>query len=604
MESEISPLLVEFRKLLVENKLDAYVIPRTDPHDSEILPSCDERLKFISSFSGSNGIAVISNDQALMWTDSRYYLQAPQELQPGWQMMKMAREEIQWSQWLIKNIPQGGRVGVNPFLMNSDGFTRHEKNLKDKGIELVPLVKDLVEELWKDRPAISRDPVFILENKYSGKPASEKLTIIGEKLQALGATSYIVTSLEEIAWVLNLRGSDCESTPYFTSYLVLNYQEGSSTGTLYIIREKVPAEVEEYLKTLNITLKGYDQVLGDVAAIEGVVYVDKSIANHALCNALKDKKGSVTSKPNIIDKLKAIKNSTEIQGFTDCHVRDGAAVTSYFAWVERALTLEQRKDLDEYNATLKLNQLRYEKQLNKGLSFPAISSIGPNAAIVHYNPKEGSAARLNVDQIYLLDSGGQYLDGTTDVTRTTHFGIPSAEEKDAYTRVLLGNLDVERVVIPNDGSHGGADIDVLARRHLWNAGLDYGHGTGHGVGHFLNVHEGPHGISKYRTIAFEEGMIVTNEPGYYKEGGFGIRIENILVVEKRGDGAFLGFRNITLVPYERNLINLDLLSDVDIDYIDRYHKRVYDTLSHIYKETHDNISLNYLSQKCAPLHAK
>jgi len=483
--------------------------------------------------------------------------------------------------------------------MNSDAFLRHEKTLKEKGIELVPLVKDLVEELWKDRPAFSKDPVFILEAKYSGKPASEKIAEIGEKIKALGATSYIVTNLEEIAWTLNLRGSDCESTPYFTSYLVLNYQGGVSS--LYINHEKVPAEVEEYLRTLNISIKPYDQILKDVAAIEGVVYIDKSLANHALCGALKDLKSSVTSKPNIIDKLKAIKNPVEIQGFIDCHVRDGAAVTTYFAWLERSLGLEQRKDLDEYNATLKLNQLRYEKQLNKGLSFPAISSIGPNAAIVHYNPKEGSATRLNLDQIYLLDSGGQYLDGTTDVTRTTHFGTPTAEEKDAYTRVLLGNLDVERVVIPNDGSHGGADIDILARRHLWEAGLDYGHGTGHGVGHFLNVHEGPHGISKYRTQAFEEGMIVTNEPGYYKEGGFGIRIENILVVEKRGDGTFLGFRNVTIVPYERKLINLDLLSDSDIEYIDRYHKRVYDTLAHIYKETHDNISLNYLSEKCAPL---
>jgi len=604
MASEVAAKLVNLRKLLTQHNLDVYLINRADPHMSEYLPACDDRLKFISSFSGSNGFALVTQDEALLWTDSRYFIQAPLELEKGWKMMKMLKGEIQWNDWILKNVKENGVVGYNPFLLKADTVETHKKKFAAKKIDLKPIDEDLIEQIWSDRPAKPKDPLFIHEDTYVGRTAQEKIQDIGKELKSTGASHYIVTGLEEIAWTLNLRSNDSENTPFFIAYLVLNFDFNEQTqfkGTLYVLEEKVTAEVSEHLKKLNIQVKSYSEILNDVAKINATIYLDTSIGNSALYNAIQDKSKVVKSDPNIIVKLKGIKNAREIQGFADCHLRDGAAIVSYLAWLDHALNVEKRTDLDEYNVCDKLAALRSEQKLNKGLSFSTISSIGANGAIVHYRPIEGKCAKINTNEVYLLDSGGQYLDGTTDTTRTTHFGTPTQEEKDAYTRVLLGNLDVERVTFPNDGTYSGADIDILARRHLWAVGLNYGHGTGHGVGYFLNVHEGPHGISKFRTYPLKEGMIVTNEPGYYKEGSFGIRIENILVVETRRDGAFLGFRNITNVPYERNLIDVKLLRKEDIEHINNYHQQVYENLEPFLKEKNDQIALKWLKEKTQKL---
>mmetsp|Transcript_30190 Transcript_30190/g.29865 ORF Transcript_30190/g.29865 Transcript_30190/m.29865 type:complete len:343 (-) Transcript_30190:34-1062(-) len=306
-------------------------------------------------------------------------------------------------------------------------------------------------------------------------------------------------------------------------------------------------------------------------------------------------------KESIITNLKAIKNSTEIQGFRNSHIRDGVAVCKYLAWLGKEL--EDGHIHNEYEAALKLNQYRSEEDLNMGLSFANISCSGPNASFIHYHPEPDNSSEIKKDQIYLLDSGGQYLDGTIDTTRTVHYGNPTDWEKECYTRVLLGNLDLERVVWPY-GTWGisGADLDILARRRLWKKGLDFQHGTGHGVGHYLNVHEGPQGISRARKIQLEEGMNVTNEPGYYEKGNFGIRIENVMFVAKHPTiENFLCFENVTRVPYDKNLILLSMLNDEDKAYINAYHQIVYDTLSPILRSRNDDFTLNWLEKATSPI---
>jgi len=366
------------------------------------------------------------------------------------------------------------------------------------------------------------------------------------------------------------------------------------------LEEKVDEKAREYLKSLNIHVKPYITVGEELGHVDKKIFINKTSCNAAVFGYLPDK-SLVTTGASIIEHLKGVKNPREIQGFKDCHIRDGAAIVSYLAWLEHQLNHEKKTDIDEYNGALHLLELRKKQKWNKGQSFTTISSAGKNAAIVHYHPEKGKSAIINNGEIYLLDSGGQYLDGTTDTTRTTHFGNPTDEERDAYTRVLLGNFDIERLVFPNNGTIHGGDIDVLARRHLWAKGLDYGHGTGHGVGYFLNVHEGPHGISKYRTEPFVEGMIVTNEPGYYKTDFFGIRIENVLLLVKKGDGKFMGFENLTVVPYERKLIDLSLLTKADIDMVNQYHAKVFDIIAPQLEEQGDKIGLEWLKHKTQPL---
>ena len=603
MASEIAAKLVNLRKLLTKHNLDVYLINRADPHMSEYLPACDDRLKFISSFTGSSGFGLVTQNDALMWTDSRYFIQAPLELEPGWKMMKMLKGEIQWQDWVIQNVKENGVIGYNPFLLKADTVEAVTKKFSPKKLNLLPVEEDLIERIWEDRPIKPKDPLFIHEETYVGQSAEQKIKNIAKELKATNATTYIVTHLEEIAWTLNLRSNDSENTPFFISYLVLNFDysgEVKFNGTLYVLQEKVTEQVRSYLKALNIEVKNYEDILKDVANVKSTVYLDTSIANAALYNVISDKSKIVKSDPNIIVKLKGVKNAREIQGFTESHIRDGAAIVSFLAWLDHGINVDKRTDLDEENVCDKLADLRKEQELNRGISFNTISSIGGNAAIVHYRPQKDKCAKMNNTQIYLLDSGGQYLDGTTDTTRTTHFGTPTQEEIEAYTRVLLGNLDVERIIFPNDGTYSGADIDILARRHLFEVGLNYGHGTGHGVGYFLNVHEGPHGISKFRNAPLKEGMVVTNEPGYYKEGAFGIRIENMLVVEKKREG-FLGFKNFTVVPYERKLIDLKLLGKNDVEHINQYHQYVYDTLEPLLKKRNDDIAINWLKEKTQKL---
>eukprot|EP00358_Blepharisma_japonicum_P006562 CAMPEP_0202940690 /NCGR_PEP_ID=MMETSP1395-20130829/821_1 /ASSEMBLY_ACC=CAM_ASM_000871 /TAXON_ID=5961 /ORGANISM="Blepharisma japonicum, Strain Stock R1072" /LENGTH=580 /DNA_ID=CAMNT_0049635313 /DNA_START=41 /DNA_END=1783 /DNA_ORIENTATION=+ len=579
---------------MIELGLNAYFLPHSDPHRNEYLSDHDKRIGFITGFKGSNAHTLITQEQALLWTDGRYWQEAEKELYEGWNLMKITSGVPTYYEWCIQNLPKDSIIGYDPSIVTADAAINRTKYFVDKGYQFLPIERNIVNEIWENRPELSQEPIIIFDEKYAGESFTKKIKRVAEEMG--DKNFYLVTALDEIAWTLNLRGKDVEYNPVFFSYLILEKRGEENKIHLFVNEGKV-ANIREYLEGNRIQIYPYESASSFLSAIEESVIVDSTSCNYQLFKSIKNPE----KKESIITNLKAIKNSTEIQGFRNSHIRDGVAVCKYLAWLGKEL--EDGHIHNEYEAALKLNQYRSEEDLNMGLSFANISCSGPNASFIHYHPEPDNSSEIKKDQIYLLDSGGQYLDGTIDTTRTVHYGNPTDWEKECYTRVLLGNLDLERVVWPY-GTWGisGADLDILARRRLWKKGLDFQHGTGHGVGHYLNVHEGPQGISRARKIQLEEGMNVTNEPGYYEKGNFGIRIENVMFVAKHPTiENFLCFENVTRVPYDKNLILLSMLNDEDKAYINAYHQIVYDTLSPILRSRNDDFTLNWLEKATSPI---
>ncbi|CAG9330698.1 unnamed protein product [Blepharisma stoltei] len=590
----MSNSLTLLRSKITELGLNAYFLPHSDPHRNEYLSAHDKRIDFITGFKGSNAHTLITQEQALLWTDGRYWEEAEKELYEGWNLMKITSGVPTYYEWCIQNLPKDSIIGYDPSIVTADAAITRTKYFADKGYQFLPVERNPVNEMWENRPELSQEPIIIFDEKYAGESFTEK---IGRIAAEMGEKNfYLVTALDEIAWTLNLRGKDVEYNPVFFSYLILE-KRGEDNKIHLFVNERKIENIREYLEGNRVQIYPYEEAPSFLSAIEEGVITDSSSCNYQLYKAIKHPE----KKESIIAPLKAIKNSREIQGFRESHIRDGVAVCKYLAWLGKEL--EDGQIHNEYEAALRLNQFRSEEDLNMGLSFSNISCSGSNASIIHYHPEPDNSSEIKKDQIYLLDSGGQYLDGTIDTTRTMHYGNPSDWEKECYTRVLLGNLDLERVVWPH-GTWGitGADLDILARRRLWNKGLDYQHGTGHGVGHYLNVHEGPQGISRARKVELKEGMNVTNEPGYYEKGHFGIRIENVMFVTKHPTiENFLCFENVTIVPYDKNLILLSMLNAEDKAYINAYHKRVYDTLSPILSFRNDDFTLNWLEKATSPI---
>lgn len=548
-------------------------------------------MPYLSGFTGSNGQIVVTADHALLWTDGRYFIQAEKELGEGWTMMKLMVGCPRYFDWLTTNCPPGSRIGYDPYLLPANAAKNRTTSFESSGLHFVPIEVNLVNVIWADRPPLSTFPVRLHDLTFTGTDMQGKFNLLRPTFEA-NKSNYLFTSLlDEIAWILNLRGSDIEYNPVFFAYLLICRKENTFESVLFINPEKVTEEVSTYLTGNNVKIQGYDTVAGTLEGIGESVMVDSDELNSAIHGFVK----SPVNVPQVITKLKGVKSERETQGMKACHVRDGKAVVRYLAWLELQLK-SGRTDLTEWSAALQLERFRSEEQYFQGLSFETISAVGANAAIIHYAPHESTAATISLDHIYLLDSGGQYLDGTTDITRTVHYGTPSSKEKECYTRVLLGNLDLCRLKWPK--GLAGEDMDVLARRWLWSAELDYNHGTGHGVGYFLNVHEGPHGIGKHWSVPLETGMHVTDEPGYYEQGSFGIRIEDVLVVQPL-NGRFLSFENITICPYDKNLLDLSLLSPQDISYIDSYHNRVWNLLSPLLTE--DQTALAWLRTATSPI---
>jgi Xaa-Pro aminopeptidase len=499
-------------------------------------------------------------------------------------------------EYLSKTLPTGSRVGIDPKLVSKGTAQRYASQLEAHGHKLVYVDNNLVDEVWGSdsthtRSPASTQPIVPHPISYSGCSTDEKLQIIREAMKQEQTDILVVAALDEIAWVLNIRGSDIPFNPVVISYALI----GQECVKFFVDETKVTNELRTHLGN-HIQILPYGAIFEELHKLDSFtrLWLD-SRSSVALFNATKCEL-VVKSTPIVLQK--AIKNQTELEGMRQSHIRDAAALIKFFAWLEREMQ-QGNTHLDECSVADKLFEFRSKQRDFVSLSFETIAGSGPNGAIIHYKPEKDTCAKIE-KKMFLCDSGGQYKDGTTDVTRTLHFGTPSQHERECYTRVLMGHIALGSITFPG-GYTTGKDVDLLARMHLWQIGLDYAHGTGHGVGAFLNVHEGPHGISSRAASAavpFACGMIVTNEPGYYEEGNFGIRIENVMAVipvATQYGTDFFGFEQVTLVPYEANLLELPLLTERDMICINAYHKKCEELVGPLLND--DPLALNWLKKR-------
>lgn len=567
------------------------------------------RRAYISGFDGSAGRAIITMDAASMFTDGRYFLQASQQMDDNWTLMKQGLPGVPtWDKYLTDNLPVGTRVGIDPTLLSSAAAESLQSELQGKGGDLVAIEDNLVDLAWaKERPGRPTDKVFIQDIKYSGESHVDKIGRVRKELESQNVDGLVVAALDEIAWLFNLRGCDIAYNPVFFAYALVTKDD----VTLYIDETKLDANVREHLQ--GIKIQPYHAIFGELSAMTTTLVENKrqllapNTASWALVKALGKDNVKVGKSP--VTLFKALKNKAELEGMRQCHLRDGAAMANYFGWLEDQLLFQGgHLRLSEVDVADKLEEFRRAQANCVGLSFTTISSVGANGAIIHYSPQRGSDALLDINQMYLCDSGGQYRDGTTDVTRTYHFGTPTSWERECFTRVLKGHIALDRAVFPS-GTNGYA-LDPLARLPLWELGLDFRHGTGHGVGSFLNVHEGPQGVGMrtgYLDAGFRHGMTITNEPGYYEDGKFGIRIENTCLVVKTdtpydytgGAGGYLKFEPVTLVPIQKKLIRAGLLNDEEKKWLDEYHARVWEKISPLLEE--GGLGYEWLKRETSPI---
>ena len=588
--------LALLRILMRDKGYDAYIIPHGDQHDNEYVAEPDERIKFISNFSGSNAFGLITNSVALIWTDGIYYIQIERELYSQWKMKKMGEEES-LIEYILKYLPKKSKIGMDYSLFTHEIANEMKIILND--YEFNDNKDNLIDKCWgKLKPKYSINKVFILPVEFTGKSVLDKYKQIDEfiliNLKINNNYRMLIPKLDDIAWFLNLRGNDIPYNPIFFSYALFYKTSQGFCTHLFVNKEKFNTkEFNNYCIENNIKLFDYTEISKELKTIpEGFVnIVDEKSTNHRMyIDIINSKQKTFFIEEDIIENIKSIKNPIEILGFKKANLKDCVALIKFFSWLEEELVTKKRKDLNEYEIGKKNKEIREEQENYMGESFAPICASGKNAAIIHYQQKENLNSDTNKDLILLCDTGAHYKEGTTDITRTVHYGIPSRKEKEMYTRVLLGNICLERLIFKK--GYTLKDIDCVPRSYLFIVGEDYLHGTSHGVGHFLNVHEGPMGKP------LKPGNIITNEPGYYEKNSFGIRIENeILVVEKGGNK--LGFENLTFLPYERNLIDINFISNDFIKYIDDYHRKVFELLCPFLKN--DNLALNYLTKKTAPL---
>jgi len=603
------------RVLMKERGYDAYIIPHGDQHDNEYIAESDERIKFISNFSGSNGIGLVTQDIALMWTDGRYFIQIEKELYPGWQMKKLGEGEESLTQYISKNLPKNYTIAMDYSLFTQD----RAETIKAKliGYTFVDDKNNLIDDIWGTlKPKYGNSKVLILEEKFTGKSVLSKYKVLDMMLSTMiipkGNTKeeeeeegekepenyrLLISCLDDIAWFLNLRGNDIPYNPLFFSYALFCRKNGELFTQLFVNKEKFDTpEIKKYCEDNKIILFDYDEIIQELEKSDEnlITFYEGGNTNHRMYETIYNlKQGTKKRLPfDLIEELKGIKNKVEIEGYRLANIKDSVALIKFFSWMEEELVTKNRTDLNEYQIGLKNKQVREDQENYMGESFAPICGCGANAAIIHYEQNENLHSDMNKNLIILCDTGAQYKEGTTDITRTVHYGNPTKKEKEMYTRVLLGNLSLERLIFKNGKKL--KDLDAVPRSYLYMVAEDYQHGTSHGVGHFLNVHEGPYGLP------LSPGNIITNEPGYYEKDNFGIRIENeVLVVVKDKEKNLLGFENLTFIPYERNLIDMDLISNDFKKYIDNFHKQCWDKLSPLLKD--DQKALDYLKRKTAPL---
>jgi Xaa-Pro aminopeptidase len=567
--SEIKDRLAKLRAEMNKLDLDAVYISGTDPHASEYLPDSWQTRRFISGFTGSYGMVVVTKSEACLWTDTRYFLQAEEQLKgTGINMQKLrVPEAILPEEWLAENLESDSRVGADTQTVSTVLFKQFSAILSDKKIELVQ-IPDLFDKLWPDRPGIPETPVFELKEKYAGLSRGKKQELIAQELKKTGAELHVISTLDELAWTFNLRGSDVVYNPVFMGFGLT----GKNESHLFISKNKLSDELKNQLKNEGVLLHDYNEFYAYLSEIKGrTVFIDSGTANYAIYESLKGNK--IKEDTSKVALLKARKNEVEIEGFKQAMKKDGVALVEFLHWLKSNLG---KTPITEYTVGRKLAEFRAKQPGFMGESFAPIVGYKAHGAIVHLNVDEKSAFELEPDGILLFDSGGQYLQGTTDITRTVALGKVTEQQKKDFTLVLKGMIGLTRASFPYGTK--GCHLDILARKPLWENNLNYGHGTGHGVGHFLNVHEGPMAIrQEYNPNNIEPGQVLSNEPAFYREGQYGIRTENMMVcVEKEESefGRFLGFETLTLCPIDTTLIEIELLNKNEIAWLNTYHQRV------------------------------
>ncbi len=562
------------RIALKENNLDAWIVPGSDPHQSEYVAAHWKAREWLSGFSGSAGILIITGNKSGLWTDSRYFIQAEKELAgTEIQLFKMGLPDMPtYQDWLRAELRPGAVVGFDGSLFSVKHVANIRKALRRKKIK-IEYSADLIGPLWEDRPALPTNPVSDFPVSFAGETRSVKIDRIREKMRRQKYSVHVISSLDDIAWIFNIRGTDIAFNPVVICYAIISMNE----ARLFIDSRKIGDQLRAGLLSEEISFSEYEEIFEYLRKLpkRTSVLIDPDKTNQLLKEAI-PKHCRVTEAPNISIGMKACKNETELNGFRSAHIRDGVALVKWLHWLEKAV----QENHTEVTVADKLEQFRREQPYFQGLSFPSIIGYRGNGAIVHYSAKPETAAVLKPEGLLLVDSGGHYLDGTTDITRTISLGNPTAEEKFYFTLVLKGHIALSRAVFPEGTT--GAQLDTLTRNYLWRNGLNYGHGTGHGVGHFLNVHEGPQQFRATNHTPIQPGMVTTNEPGIYFEGRFGIRIENILITRKKLEnefGSFLEFETITLCPIDRNLTDVSMLNREETDWLNQYHAEVYEKLS-------------------------
>ena len=600
----INQRLSELREVMRREHLAAFIFPSTDPHQSEYVADHWKGREWISGFNGSAGTAVVTMTSAALWTDSRYFLAAEEQLrETEYQLMKLKIEGTPTiAEWIGRECGAGAEVGIDGWCSSANEVKTLIADLRKQGGITLRTNLDPLKLIWLDRPVIPDNPVVIHSLEYAGESAHDKIARIRQALREKHADGMLMSALDDIAWTLNLRGSDVHCNPVFVSYLLLSSKE----TTLYINKKKLSAEVEAYLKAEGVGVAPYEDVCkGLKDYFEYNILLDPDEVNYALYEKVRKQESGVRSAIEIVEeespvrRMKTVKNEREIAGFRSAMLRDGIAMVKFLKWLSNFSDCSESSEYSELSVSDKLERFRAEQPLYSGLSFDTIAGYQAHGAIVHYEATPETDIPLKPEGFLLLDSGAQYLDGTTDITRTIALGPLTEEQKRVYTLVLKGHIQIELCKFPSGAS--GTQIDILAREALWREGLNYLHGTGHGVGSYLNVHEGPHQIRmEWKPAPLVAGMTVTDEPGIYLADKFGVRIENTLLItpyKQTEFGQFLQFESLTLCPIDTSPIIPEMLMPEEIDWLNAYHHRVFDTLSP-YLSPDESA---WLRNTCAPL---
>lgn len=580
----IAARLAALREEMRREHLSAFIFPSSDPHNSEYVPSRWEGRKWISGFDGSAGTAVVTLHSAALWTDSRYFLAAEEQL-AGTEFQLM-RERVDGTpsiaEWIATEIEgaESSEIGVDGMCMTYAECSDLKTDLKHNGGITVRTNLDILDRIWTDRPSVPLNPVSIQPIEYAGESCHDKLGRIRSSLLRRGACGMLMTQLDDIAWTLNLRGTDVHCTPVFVAWLIV----AEEVAVLYIKDEKLSPEVIEYLNAEGVAVDDYDNIIDALNSYDGyTLLIDPATTNYTLSQLRGN--FNLVSAPSPVPEMKAIKNEVECNGFRNAMQRDGVAMVKFLKWLEEAVPKGCETEL---SVSAKLRQLRAEQPLFKDESFDTIAGYEEHGAIVHYEPTPDTDVPLRPEGFLLLDSGAQYLDGTTDITRTIQLGKVTDLHRRVYTLVLKGHLSLQNLCFPRGAA--GTQLDAVARVAMWREGMNFMHGTGHGVGSYLSVHEGPHQIrQEYRPAPMLEGMTVTDEPGLYLAGKFGVRIENTLLTVlymTTEFGKFLRFEPLTLCPIDTRPIVVDMLSTEELGLLNAYHKMVYERLSPMLDEEH------------------